>query len=323
LRFGVFFSGFFDFSRTGKTIFTKREIYYSFLLFMPDFVIDAPGKINLHLRVKGKRPDGYHDLESIFLALQFGDTLRFSLGEPGTLQIRGLEGLAAEENIIFRALALFRAETGFDRGLRVDLEKRIPLGGGLGGGSSDGAAALRALNGLSGAGLSEARLAELAAELGSDVPFFLTGGAAWAGGRGDRIEPLPSPAFPVVLVNPGFPSDTAGAYRLLDAARESPSGAFPGPEADLGPGALIEALGGDPRRWPFFNDFLPVLNDETGGVYREILARLKGLGALFCGLSGAGSTCFGVFSAREGAEKAAEILLKERPFVCVTFPLAR
>jgi 4-diphosphocytidyl-2-C-methyl-D-erythritol kinase len=179
---------------------------------MTEFVIDAPGKINLHLRVRGKRPDGYHDLESIFLALQFGDTLRFSLGdEPGAVQIRGLEEVAAEENIICRALALFREVTGFDRGLRVELEKRIPLGGGLGGGSSDGAAALRALNELSGAGFSGARLAEMAAELGSDVPFFLTGGAAWVSGRGDRIRPLPPPpVFPVVLVNPGFPSETAG-----------------------------------------------------------------------------------------------------------------
>jgi 4-diphosphocytidyl-2-C-methyl-D-erythritol kinase len=292
---------------------------------MAEFVIDAPGKINLHLRVRGKRPDGYHDLESIFLALQFGDVLRFSLGdEPGTVRIRGLEGVAEEENVIYRAQALFREAAGFDRGLRVDLEKRIPLGGGMGGGSSDGAAALRALNELSGAGLSGSRLAELAAGLGSDVPFFLTGGAAWVSGRGERIRPLPPPpAFPVVLVNPGFPSETAGAFRLLDAARESPSGAFPGPEEDADPEALIEALGGDPRKWPFCNDFFPVLNAETGGVYGEILMRLKGLGAVFCGLSGAGSTCFGIFSAPETAEKAVEILSKERPFACLTFPLAR
>jgi 4-diphosphocytidyl-2-C-methyl-D-erythritol kinase len=294
---------------------------------MTEFIIDAPGKINLHLRVKGKRPDGYHDLESIFLALQFGDTLRFRLeDEPGPVQIRGLDDLAAEENIIYRAQALFREAAGFDRGLLVDLEKRIPLGGGLGGGSSDGAAALRALNELSGAALSEPRLAELAAELGSDVPFFLSGGAAWVSGRGDRVQALPPlPDFPVVLVNPGFPSESAGAYRLLDAARESPSVFFAGPERDEGldAGALIEALAGDPRDWPFYNDFLPVLNAETGGVYRELLMRLKGLGAAFCGLSGAGSTCFGVFLAREKAEKAVEALQKERPFACVTFPLAR
>jgi 4-diphosphocytidyl-2-C-methyl-D-erythritol kinase len=292
---------------------------------MTEFVIDAPGKINLHLRVRGKRPDGFHDLETIFLALQFGDTLRFHLGdEPGPLQIRGLEGLAVEENTIYRAQALFREATGFDRGLVVDLEKRIPLGGGLGGGSSDGAAALRALNELSGAALPDSRLAELAAELGSDVPFFLSGGAAWAGGRGDRIRPLPPPPdFPVLLVNPGFPSETAGAYRFLDAARESPAVFFTGPERDEGldSGALIAALAGDPRDWPFCNDFLPVLDAGTGGVYGEILRRLKGLGAVFCSLSGAGSTCFGVFSARETAEKAAEILSKEQPFVRLTFPL--
>ena len=99
---------------------------------MPGLTIEAPGKINLHLRVKERRSDGYHGLESLFLALNFGDTLRFRLlDRAGTADIRGLEPLPPEKNTVFRALALFRAETGFDRGLRVDLEKRIPLGGGM------------------------------------------------------------------------------------------------------------------------------------------------------------------------------------------------
>jgi 4-diphosphocytidyl-2-C-methyl-D-erythritol kinase len=290
-----------------------------------DVTVEAPGKINLHLRVQGRRPDGYHRLESIVLALNFGDTLHFTLlDEPGAVQIRGGGGLEPEENIIFRALALFRAETGFDRGLRVDLEKRIPLGGGLGGGSSDAASTLRALNKLSGAGLSAPRLAELAGALGSDVPFFLTGGAAWVSGRGDKIQPLPPPpAFPVVLVNPGFPSGTAGAFRLLDAARADPAGAIPGPAASPDPETLIRALGGPPQNWPFGNDFLPVLDAQSGGRYQELLSRLRELGADFCGLSGAGSTCFGVFTDKKTAEHAAKTLDREQPFVRLTFPLAR
>lgn len=289
--------------------------------------MEAPGKINLHLRVKERRPDGYHGLESIFLALNFGDSLHFTLlDEPGAALIRGFETPVPEENMIFRALALFRAETGFDRGLRVDIEKRIPPGGGLGGGSSDAASTLLALNELSGAGLSVPRLAELAGKLGSDAPFFLTLGAAWVAGRGELIQPVPlPPAFPVLLVNPGFPSGTAGAFRLLDAARAGPPGPFPlpGGDGDLSPGALIQALGGPPRNWPFFNDFLPVLDAQTGGAYQELLSRLKRLGADFCGLSGSGSTCFGVFPDAEQAEQAAKGLSKERPFVQVTFPLAR
>jgi 4-diphosphocytidyl-2-C-methyl-D-erythritol kinase len=200
---------------------------------MPGLTIAAPGKINLHLRVKGIRSDGYHELESIFLALNFGDTLRFTLlDEPGAMDIRVPAGgvLPPGENTVFKAAALFRAETGFNRGLRVDAEKRIPLGGGMGGGSSDAASTLLALNCLSGAGLSAARLGEMAGKLGSDVPFFLTGGAAWVSGRGERIQPLPvPPGLRVALVNPGFSSGTAEAFRLLDAFRNGVTGAVPGP----------------------------------------------------------------------------------------------
>ncbi|MDR1277500.1 MAG: 4-(cytidine 5'-diphospho)-2-C-methyl-D-erythritol kinase [Treponema sp.] len=291
---------------------------------MPGLTIETPGKINLHLRVKQRRSDGYHELESIFLALRFGDTLHFSLcDEPGLRGLRGFTALAPEENIICRALSLFRAETGFSRGLRVELEKRIPLGGGMGGGSSDAASTLLALNELSGAGLSAPRLAELAGKLGSDVPFFLVGGAAWVSGRGELIQPVPSPAgLPVVLVNPGFPSETAGAFRLLDASREASvfSGAEFAPE--LPPEVLIKALEGHPGGWPFYNDFLPVLSAGAGGVYQRMLSGLKEGGADFCGLSGAGSTCFGVFPNRKLAEKAVKSLTQEWPFVELTFPLA-
>jgi 4-diphosphocytidyl-2-C-methyl-D-erythritol kinase len=290
---------------------------------MPGLTIKSPGKINLHLRVKQRRSDGYHELESVFLALRFGDTLRFNLREkPGPLDIRGSAPLAPEENIICRAWSLFQAETGFNRGLRVDMEKRIPLGGGMGGGSSNAAATLLALNELSGAGLSASRLAELAGELGSDVPFFLVGGAAWVSGRGELIQPIPFPAgLPVVLVNPGFPSETAGAFRLLDASRE---GVLPCSElaGKLTPQALIKALEGHPGSWPFFNDFLPVLSAGTGGVYQRIFSGLKEGGADFCGLSGAGSTCFGVFPDEKPAEKAVKSLRREWPFVELTFPLA-
>jgi 4-diphosphocytidyl-2-C-methyl-D-erythritol kinase len=288
---------------------------------MPGLTIETPGKINLHLRVKQRRSDGYHELESIFLALCFGDTLHFSLrDEPGLPELQGFAALAPEENIICRALSLFRAETGFNRGLRVDMEKRIPLGGGMGGGSSDAASTLLALNELSGAGLSASRLAELAGKLGSDVPFFLVGGAAWVSGRGELIRPIPFPAgLPVVLVNPGFPSETAGAFRLLDAAREA---SVSGAAADPAPEVLIKALEGHPGGWPFYNDFLPVLNAGTGGVYQRMLAGLKEGGADFCGLSGAGSTCFGVFPNRKSAEKAVKSLTQEWPFVELTFPLA-
>ncbi|MDR2111086.1 MAG: 4-(cytidine 5'-diphospho)-2-C-methyl-D-erythritol kinase, partial [Spirochaetaceae bacterium] len=142
---------------------------------------EAPGKINLHLRVKGLRADGYHGLESIFLALAWGDTLRVdaAAGPGGCTLFRNcfppLEDLTfpPEQDLAYRAALLFRAKTGFDRALRIELDKRIPLGSGLGGGSSDAAAVLLALDRLAGTGLSTAALGALAETLGSDVPFFL------------------------------------------------------------------------------------------------------------------------------------------------------
>jgi 4-diphosphocytidyl-2-C-methyl-D-erythritol kinase len=320
--------------------------------------LDAPCKINLHLRVKGRRSDGCHELESVFLALALGDTLHVELGDageadeftaedrrprlPGRQGAEGLEEIPGPDNIALKAAALFRAKTGFDRGLRIRLEKRVPLGAGLGGGSSDGAATLAALNGLAEqAGhprlLDGAELEKAAAELGSDVPFFLGlltaggGAAAWVTGRGEHIRPIEGPPdCAVLLANPGFPSNTAEAYRLLDLRR---AGRDPGngPGTGLSAQGLIAALRGPPSRWPYGNDFLELFLAEDGAqaaAYRSILEGLKSGGADFCGLSGSGSTCFGIFAEEGAAKEAAEILQsgahapENRVFTVLTFPLA-
>ncbi|MDR1618214.1 MAG: 4-(cytidine 5'-diphospho)-2-C-methyl-D-erythritol kinase [Treponema sp.] len=321
---------------------------------MAILTIKAPAKINLHLRIGARRPDGYHDLESLFLALNFGDTLSFEAPDAGRDEIimdwdsRGgfaIPDLPPEKNSIRRALELFRSRTGAGRAFRVLCKKRIPPGGGLGGGSSDAAAVLLALNSLEKTGLSPEELAVMAGELGSDVPFFLAGGAAWVSGRGERVRPLPVPSgLSVVLVNPGFPSPTAEAFRRLDGVREKavPGGAdparpgawtFPADEGTGEPreGGIGTILRDDPRRWPFWNDFTPVLIRGDGGEggggaegaeYSRILGRLDGAGADFSGISGAGSTCFGVFSCPETAKKAAALLSKRWIFTELTFLLA-
>ncbi|MDR1250133.1 MAG: 4-(cytidine 5'-diphospho)-2-C-methyl-D-erythritol kinase [Treponema sp.] len=316
--------------------------------------LDAPCKINLHLRVKERRPDGCHDLESVFLALALGDTLHVELRDAGQAdefvtedrrsQPSGGEEIPGPDNIVLKAAALFRAKTGFDRGLRIRLEKRVPLGAGLGGGSSDGAAALAALNGLAeqaghprllgGTGLRAA-----AAELGSDVPFFLdlltaggvAGGAAWVTGRGEHIRPVEGPPdCAVLLANPGFPSNTAEAYRLLDLRRAG-EGLGYGSGTGLSAQSLIAALRGPPARWPYGNDFLEIFlggNGAQAAAYRSILEGLRSGGADFCGLTGSGSTCFGIFAEKRAAEKAAEALQNGRHtpesgiFTVLTFPLA-
>jgi 4-diphosphocytidyl-2-C-methyl-D-erythritol kinase len=285
------------------------------------------------LRVKGIRPDGYHELESVFLALDYGDTLKFTLsGQDGDLEvstkwkIKGAGGFFPQEkNLIYRAVSLFREQSGYKKGLRALVEKRIPLGGGLGGGSSDAAATLTAMNVLSGANLSVSALAEMALKLGSDVPFFLSGGAALVNGRGEKIQRLVSPGGvpaesfynpAIVLVNPGFSSGTAEAFSLLDSQR---GGKIPTVEP-FSADTVYDILQGSPRSWPFANDFLPVLGAD--GTYSRILSRLRDLGAEFSSLSGTGATCFGVFTDRGMAKKALKLLSKQWNFTELTFPLA-
>jgi 4-diphosphocytidyl-2-C-methyl-D-erythritol kinase len=309
--------------------------------------IEAPCKINLHLRVKNRRSDGFHELESIFLALAWGDTLRFDLGgEAGCCDLLTEDAgygvwapLPPEKNLVYRAVSLFRARTGFRAGIRAVLEKRIPLGAGLGGGSSDAASALLALDALAGTDLSGETLEEMARCLGSDVPFFLKGGAALVSGRGERIRPLKVPEdLAVLLVYPGFPSATAEAFALLDEARKGLPGEGPGGgdgvqetggglRAPLPAEALMSALGKGPREWPYGNDFLPVFlrsaPREVGEAYRGVLRELADRGADFSGLSGAGSGCFGIFQDKGAAKEAVKILSRQWNYVQLTFPLAR
>ena len=311
----------------------------------------APAKLNLHLRVGDRRGDGFHDIESLFVALDFGDTLRVEAlpdAPAGSAEVRmdwRIPGapmpeprLDSGENIVSRAVSLFRSRSGYGEAIRVTVEKRIPLGGGLGGGSSDAAAALLALNRLALAGKNQApgrrglfgaeAIAEMGAELGSDVPFFAHGAAAaLVSGRGERVRPIALPdealELSLLLVNPGFPSDTAAAFRRLDEHRRSAR-----PDAHSGGARLEEladALAGPPGSWPFSNDFLPAFGARAqngdAAAYAQIISALIELGADFASLSGSGSTCFGVFSRKEKAEFAKNRLLKRWPSVLETFCL--
>jgi 4-diphosphocytidyl-2-C-methyl-D-erythritol kinase len=279
--------------------------------------IEAPCKINLHLKVGDKRPDGFHNLESIFACLAFSDSLSFENDEKdGDCSFEMTGGnIPPEKNLIFRAVSLFRERSGFNRGLHIYLDKRIPVGAGLGGGSSDAASSLLALNFLADMALSKEELLEMAAILGSDVPFFLSGGTAWVSGRGEIIEPITIPGgLWVVLAKPSFSSDTASAYKLLDQARALEEREKK-PEL-LTKETMVRALVQDPKNWPFYNDFMPIFlnslkSDEkntAADAYMTILEKFNKLGASFAGLSGSGSCCFGVFNDRQKAENAENIL---------------
>jgi 4-diphosphocytidyl-2-C-methyl-D-erythritol kinase len=176
----------------------------------------APAKVNLFLEVLGKRPDGYHEIATLMAAVRLYDTLEFAAAPPGRLELTCSRPdlSAGPDNLVYRAADLLRRRSGCDRGAQIRLVKRIPLAAGLAGGSSDAAATLAGLNRLWGLGRTRAELASLGAELGSDVPFFFAGPAAWCTGRGEVVQPAAvGRTLWLVLVRPPVGLSTAEVYR--------------------------------------------------------------------------------------------------------------
>jgi 4-diphosphocytidyl-2-C-methyl-D-erythritol kinase len=182
---------------------------------MKSLRVQTPAKINLFLRVLGVRPDGYHDLETLFQAIDLDDELILTEdGGAATLHVPGFPELESEGNLVMRALRWVEAFTDRKLKVRMRLIKNIPIAGGLGGGSSDAAAALRGLSLLFDLGLSDADLALGALALGADVPFFLKGGTAVGEGIGERLTQIELPfVYDLILVNPGFPVSTGSIFR--------------------------------------------------------------------------------------------------------------
>jgi 4-diphosphocytidyl-2-C-methyl-D-erythritol kinase len=281
--------------------------------------VEAPAKINIHLRVYGRREDGYHGILSLFQAVSLSDLIVIrSLKEPDLLEIDGELGCPAERSTVFRAAQAYREMTGSRKGLAISVEKRIPIGAGLGGGSSDAAATLEGLERLLRGGLGRGDLSTAAAAIGSDVPFFLEGGAAIVSGRGETIIPIPARTdYELVIVFPGVSVSTADAYRILDRERPDDS-AEPDPSAE----ELARRYKGEPGSWTFSNSFEPAISS----AHREIArARedLLGLGASFAAMSGSGSAVFGVFGDGTEARRAAEAMGEGGREAFLAAPLAR
>lgn len=185
----------------------------------------APAKLNLFLHITGRRSDGMHELQTLFQFLDWGDRLRFELLEEAIIErTTAVPGIAAEQDLVLRAARLLAARTGYTGGVRVAVDKRLPVGGGLGGGSSDAATTLLVLNRLWRTGLGRGELAALGAELGADVPVFIGGRAAWAEGVGERLTPVAEIAEPWYLVV--WPKDvhvdTAKAFADPNLTRHHP-----------------------------------------------------------------------------------------------------
>ncbi len=184
--------------------------------------LPAPAKLNRMLHITGRRADGYHELQTLFQFLDVGDTLHFTPRNDDAIRLTpALAGVAAEDNLVVRAARLLQAETGCRRGVDIHLAKRLPMGGGLGGGSSNAATTLLALNRLWALGLDEERLATLGLSLGADVPVFVRGHAAWAEGVGERLTPvtLDTPHF--VVIHPGVSVATARVFQAPELTRDT------------------------------------------------------------------------------------------------------
>lgn len=183
----------------------------------------APAKLNLFLRITGRRADGYHSLQTVYQFLDYSDELEFTITDDGCVtRTSPFPGVAEDKDLAVRAARLLQATTGNRRGVRIRLTKRIPAGGGLGGGSSDAATTLLALNELWDAKLSRAELASLGLRLGTDVPVFVRGQAAWAEGIGEILTPLePEEAWYLVVVPPVHVS-TAQVFSDPELTRYSP-----------------------------------------------------------------------------------------------------
>ncbi|BBP03274.1 4-diphosphocytidyl-2-C-methyl-D-erythritol kinase [Sulfuriferula plumbiphila] len=189
---------------------------------MTTLVCPAPAKLNLFLHVVGRRADGYHLLQTLFRMIDYGDTLHLMLREDGRIvRQQPLAGVAEENDLCMRAAQLLQAEIGCMLGVGIRLEKRLPMGAGLGGGSSDAASVLLGLNRLWGLGLSRARLQELALKLGADVPVFVFGQTAFAEGIGEALQAVAlAPAWYVVLT-PALSVSTAAIFAHPDLTRDS------------------------------------------------------------------------------------------------------
>ena len=280
--------------------------------------VDAPCKINLHLRVLRSRADGFHNIESVFQLISVADGLSVSIsGRVGDCRVTSPLMELPAVNTVTRAITLFRAETGIQDGIAVDLEKRVPAGAGLGGGSSDAAATLIALNRLFGTRLSSETLGSLAARIGSDVPFFLTGGAAIVEGRGERVRPIKArDDLYGVLLSPSVHSSTAEAYGFVDAWQAA------GKDAAAEWPAVMELAGmysGPIGGWRFANSFTAPL-EARYPVIREARLALVESGAVFAEMSGSGSSVYGFF-ADEASADAAYTILSAHWKHCVKFLL--
>jgi 4-diphosphocytidyl-2-C-methyl-D-erythritol kinase len=275
------------------------------------FALSAPAKINLALRVIGRRPDGYHEIETLYQEISLCDRIEFRPSVEWRLEVRGSDLVSGESNLVTKAARLLSQRSGIACAARIVLHKEIPVAGGLGGGSSDAAVTLIGLCRLWGLAWGTEALAPLAAELGADCRFFLTGGLACGSGRGEIVEPLPGRVEGTfLLVVPDFGVSSgwayeAGGFRLTDEMKSSILQFWVEHQAHL-----------EQFPYRFLNDLENVVLARYPEL-RWIKQKLLDLGAEGACLSGSGSVLYGLFSDQARALRAAqEFGLPNRVIIC-------
>ena len=286
----------------------------------------SPAKINLYLAVTGCREDGFHEIDSLVTLLDFGDSLRVEPSRGGRDEYRcNVEELPFDSgNLVYRALELYRSKTDFDQPVAIDLEKRIPMGSGLGGGSSNAATLLKAVNALNPKPVDNTLLAEWSADLGSDCPLFFGSGLLRIRGRGERVEPFSccfseeGRKLKLVIFHPGFPVEAAWAYKTLRDRFSSHYTDNRTVEEELTRWAE------HPTPWIDFhrND----LSIPVDSKYIAIPTLKKEFAKRFCPLfmSGSGSACFCVLKPDDDENAIVEFVKScwgNKVFVCICVTL--
>ncbi|MFH1851126.1 MAG: 4-(cytidine 5'-diphospho)-2-C-methyl-D-erythritol kinase [Candidatus Neomarinimicrobiota bacterium] len=273
----------------------------------------SPAKVNIGLQIRDRRPDGYHTIHTIFQELEFHDTVRMTIRDSGCRITASVDWVPTDEsNICCRAVRVLKERYAGVAGIRIELEKQIPAGAGLGGGSGNAAAVLKGLNHLYDLRLSVPELERTAAAVGADVPFFIRGGTQVGDGIGDELTPLSvSGPWTFLLIVPALRINTAWAYGQVKKNLN-------GPRSRINFDSFFQ--GANPSWELFENDFERIVIPAYPEI-GEIKQRLLAAGAVYASLSGSGSTVFGVFDDEAGA-MLAESDFKKSYQTILTHPAA-
>jgi 4-diphosphocytidyl-2-C-methyl-D-erythritol kinase len=296
-------------------------------MMQPDrLALKAPAKINLYLRVTGRRADGYHTLETLMQKIDLYDELELKLCEQKGIRLRCVGGMLPEDknNLVYRAAALFLQTVASRRaipvpGVELTLKKIIPVAAGLGGGSSDAAATLQGLDALLDCGCSAGELADLGLQLGADVPFFLAEtSAALATGIGEILTPVtPLYGYCVLLINPGFPVSTQWVYQNFALTRNKNTSNLKNSRKEVD----CASLSGDAPQWAAMHNDLEAVTVSRYPEIKRLKDALVANGAAFALMSGSGPTVFGLFADRQRAEICHAICKRRFEYTYLVAPL--